>query len=174
MAVSERLMMNTFFSNTSIGSFRNIWPKSDPRRVQVSCKHLKERDLQQKQPSRSVLKICSKFTGEHPYRSAISIKLLHLFLRTDLYSCFWTSVKGAISGLIHFSAAKTPLKMMKNSFYFTKKVLFFLKLFKFLSWLFGHVAKQLDKKDKVNFKFYDVTAWLTNYCNTHIAQYLEK
>ena len=26
----------------------------------------------------------------------------------------------------------------------------------------------------VNFKFYDVTAWLTNNCNTHIAQYLEK
>ena len=28
--------------------------------------------------------------------------------------------------------------------------------------------------DKVNFKIYDVTAWLTNNCNTHIAQYLEK
>ena len=27
---------------------------------------------------------------------------------------------------------------------------------------------------KVNFKFYDVTAWLTNNCNTHIAQRLEK
>ena len=25
---------------------------------------------------KGVLKICSKFTGEHPYRSAISIKLL--------------------------------------------------------------------------------------------------
>ena len=25
-----------------------------------------------------------------------------------------------------------------------------------------------------NFKFYDVTAWLTNNCNTHIAQYVEK
>ena len=29
------------------------------------------------------------------------------------------------------------------------------------------------KKDKVNFKFYDVTAWLANNCNTHIVQYLE-
>ena len=27
---------------------------------------------------------------------------------------------------------------------------------------------------KVNFKMYDVTAWLKNNCNTHIAQYLEK
>ena len=25
--------------------------------------------------------------------------------------------------------------------------------------------------DKVSFKFYDVTTWLTNSCNTHIAQY---
>ena len=30
----------------------------------------------QKQPSMVVLKICSKFTEEHPYRSVISIKLL--------------------------------------------------------------------------------------------------
>ena len=64
--------------------------------------------------------------------------------------------------------------MMKNAFYFTSKALFVLKIFKFLSWLFGHVAKRLDEKDKVNFKFYDVRAWLTNNCNTHIAQYLEK
>ena len=63
---------------------------------------------------------------------------------------------------------------MKNAFYFNSKALFVLKVFKFLSWLFGHAAKRLDKKDKVNFKFYDVTAWLTNNCNTRIAQYLEK
>ena len=29
---------------------------------------------------------------------------------------------------------------------------------------FGHVAKWLNYKDQVNFKFYDVTAWLTNNC----------
>ena len=54
--------------------------------------------------------------------------------------------------------------------------LFFLvlKIFKFLSSLFGHIAERLDKKDKINFKFYDVTAWLSNNCNTHIAQYLKK
>ena len=64
--------------------------------------------------------------------------------------------------------------MMKNAFYLTSNALFILNIFKFLSWLFGHVAKRLDKKDEINFKFYDVTAWLTNNCNTHIAQYLEK
>ena len=50
--------------------------------------------------------------------------------------------------------------MMENAFYFTSKALFVLKIFKFFSSHFGHVAKQLDKKkDKVNnFKCYDVTA----------------
>ena len=71
-------------------------------------------------------------------------------------------------------AAESPLKIMKNTFHFTSKFLFVLKIFKFLSWLFGHVAKQLDKKDTINFKFYDVTARIANKCNTHIVQYLEK
>ena len=32
-------------------------------------------------------------------------------------------------------------KMMKNAFYLLLKALFVLKIFKFLSWLFGHVEK---------------------------------
>ena len=39
--------------------------------------------------------------------------------------------------------------------------------------MFCHVAKRLDKKDKFNDKFCDVTAWLTNNSNTHITQHLE-
>ena len=77
--------------------------------------------------------------------------------------------KGALSGLRQFLATENPLKMMKSAFYFTSKALFILKVFKFLFLLFGHVAKRLDKKDKVNFQFCDNTAWLTNNCNTHIA-----
>ena len=34
--------------------------------------------------------------------------------------------KGALSGLRQFLAAKNPLKMMKNAFYFTLKALFVL------------------------------------------------
>ena len=55
-----------------------------------------------------------------------------------------------------------------------KKALFVFKIVKFLSWIFGHVSKRLDKKNKVNFKLDDVTAWLTNNCDTHIAQHFEK
>ena len=36
------------------------------------------------------------------------------------------------------------------------------------------VPKRLDRKGKFNFKFYDVTGWRTNNCNSHIAQYLKK
>ena len=36
---------------------------------------------------------------------------------------------------------ESPFKMMKNAFYFILNALFVLKIFKFLSWLFGHVNK---------------------------------
>ena len=32
------------------------------------------------------------------------------------------------------------------------------------------MQKQLESKDKVSLKLYDVTAWLTNNCNVHIGQ----
>ena len=55
-----------------------------------------------------------------------------------------------------------PLKVVKNAFYFASKALFVLKvIFKFFSWHFGHVAKWFNKRCKIDFKFYDVTAWLT-------------
>ena len=64
--------------------------------------------------------------------------------------------------------SESILKIKKIAFYFILKALFVLKIFRFLFWLFGHVVKRLDKKDKVNFKFYDIRAWLTgNNCNTH-------
>ena len=61
--------------------------------------------------------------------------------------------KGALEGLIQLLATESSLKMMKNAFYFKLEVLFVLR---------------------VNFKIYDVTTWLTNYCNTHIDLYLIK
>ena len=66
-----------------------------------------------------------------------------------------------------------PLKLMENVFYFTLKALFAFKIFKFLSWLFGYVGRQPDKKVKVNFKISDVTTWETNNCNKHIIQHLK-
>ena len=75
-------------------------------------------------------------------------------------------LKSGLSGLGQFLAAESLLKLMKN--------VTFLKIFKFLSCLFGHVEKQLYQKYKVNFKIYDVTIWEKHNCNTRIAQYLKE
>ena len=45
--------------------------------------------------------------------------------------CF--CIKGALSGLREFLATESPLKMMKNAFYFTSIALSVLKIFKFFS-----------------------------------------
>ena len=85
---------------------------------------------------------------------------LHFPLIGPVTYLFKVGIKGALSGLRQLLVAENPLKMMKNAFNFTSKALFVLKVFKFLSCLFGHVAKLFGhKKDKVNFKFYDVTDW---------------
>ena len=44
---------------------------------------------------------------------------------------YWT--KGAISGLRQVLAIESPLKMMKNAFYFTSRALFVLNISKFFS-----------------------------------------
>ena len=56
---------------------------------------------------------------------------------------------------------ESPLKLIKNAFYFMLKAVFVLKIISFLSSLFGYVEKRLDKKVKVNFKMYDVTELIT-------------
>ena len=43
--------------------------------------------------------------------------------------------------IIRSETTETPLKMMKNAFYFTLKTLFVLKIFKFLSSLLSHAEK---------------------------------
>ena len=49
------------------------------------------------------------------------------------------------------------LKLMKNSFYFILKALFVLKIFKFLSWHFGHVEEtawwNMERKIRLFSKF---------------------
>ena len=53
-------------------------------------------------------------------------------------------IKGALSSLWQLLAAEIHFKMMKNAFYFTLKALLALQKFKYLSWIFSPVKKQLD------------------------------
>ena len=50
-----------------------------------------------------------------------------------LFACGDIELKDALSGLRQFLVTESPLAMMKNAFYLTSKVLFVLKIFKFLS-----------------------------------------
>ena len=45
---------------------------------------------------------------------------------------------------------------MKKAFYFTLKFIAKFKIFKILSWRFGHVGKGLERKRSLYLKFYDV------------------
>ena len=59
---------------------------------------------------------------------------------------------------------------MKNAFYFVLRALLVLKHLNFCPDFLGMFKKRLDYK--INFEFYDVTAWSTMNYNTHIVQYL--
>ena len=61
--------------------------------------------------------------------------LKNLSLMSFIFFYFLYYSKGALSCLRQCLATESPLKMMKNTIYFTLKALFVLKIFKFLSWL---------------------------------------
>ena len=82
-------------------------------------------------------------------------------------------LKGVLLGLRQFLSIENALKMTRNAFCFTLKALFVLKLFRFLSWRFGHIKKRLDWKGQVNFEIYDITSEANN-SNTHTTQCLKK
>ena len=56
---------------------------------------------------------------------------------------FSVNFKGALSCPRQFLATETPLKKMKNAFYYTSEALFVLKILNFLCWLFGQNLKKL-------------------------------
>ena len=74
-------------------------------------------------------------------------------------------LKGPLSSLTQFLTTESFLEMMKNAFYFMLEAYFVPKVFKILSFLFGHVGKRLDEKAMFNFKVYDVTDWIINNYN---------
>ena len=101
----------------------------------------------------------------------ISLTYIVLYKKTTKFKFRNSYLQGPLSGLRQFLTIESPLKMMKNTFYFMLKVLFVLEISTFLSWIFGYVEKRLDKKVMVNFKIYDVTNWTTYNHNTHSTNF---
>ena len=69
--------------------------------------------------------------------ATISMATLQQSVQFLVSNCFLklgnSIFKGILSGLRQFLATESPLKMMKNVFYFISKALFVLKIFKFFS-----------------------------------------
>ena len=96
-----------------------------------------------------------KLVSNYRYEPKFYYSLLLFFLLSfaSLWHFSYMSLPSLLSdGLIFFGLSpskkiciicftESPLKMMKNAFYFILKALFVLKIFKFLLWLFGHVEK---------------------------------
>ena len=96
------------------------------------------------------------------------------FLTKTQNFCKNRNMKGALSGLRQFLATESPFSYkIMISFISPQKLFSFSRYWRFcLDFLYIY-PKDFIKKIKVNFRFYDVTAWLRNNCNTHIAQYFE-
>ena len=75
--------------------------------------------------------------------------------------CYKTLLKAHPEVWDNFWQLKYLQKWWKIFIISPQKLFSFSTYLGFLCWLFDHVAKQLDKKDKINLKFYDVKAWLT-------------
>ena len=58
---------------------------------------------------------------------------------------------------------------MKNAFYVILKALFVLKILNFCLVFLSFRKSSLIRKIKANFEIYDVTFWLTNNYDAHIA-----
>ena len=107
----------------------------------------------------SILQVDLILCEKRSKKPQLTTLLEKTFARRSFCGISVQTVKGTLSDLEHFLTTKSPLKLMENAFYFTWKALFVLKIFKPLSWLYGHVEKRLDWKGKVNFKIYGVTIW---------------
>ena len=59
--------------------------------------------------------------------------------------------------IVFINFNQSPLKLMKNAFYFMLITLFVVEIFAFLFCYFGYVGKLIDKKAMVNFKVFEVT-----------------
>ena len=99
--------------------------------------------------------------------------LCHLIYRFDRFLETWfhwvlsvlianNKFKGALSYLRQFLATESPLKMMKNAFYFTLKVPLVLKLIIILFWLYSHVKNGLIKKLRL------ISKWRQNLVNKQL------
>ena len=99
LSLLQNVQEQLFLQNTSAGCF--CYKKTSGKTIFLSLEQIFRSSHPKLFLGNGVLKICKKFTGEHPCRSAIShfgmgallqiccIFSKHLFLKTPLGGCFW-------------------------------------------------------------------------------------
>ena len=129
------LFFSSKCSKWDFQDFENVWKQHEIHKSSL-LSSLKNKQQRQKHHTYNVLILSLLLV-------IIMVKLLKVFKvglspsKTLLYLLQWK-----------------PFEIYLNAFYFKLKTLLVLKIFKFLCWLFSHVKKRLDKKDKFNFKIY--------------------
>ena len=78
----------------------------------------------------------------------MSNRLFSVYLMNQIFQAS-VPFKGALSDMRQFLATESPSHMIKNAFHFTLKVIFVLKISKFLIWLFGHVPANIRLDEDV-------------------------
>ena len=78
--------------------------------------------------------------------SIFILNIEYWFQITDSFIFVKVGISPSKKTFISFD--ETPLKLVKNAFYFILKDISVVKIFKFLSWLFGHVEKAAWLKEK--------------------------
>ena len=95
--------------------------------------------------------LCLLFAEIYFFRNVFLV-FLSLLLYLNVNFCTWFRFMPAAIVKARPSPSKrncvvcfieNPLKMIKNAFYFMLKASFILKVFKFLSWRFGHAEKMV-------------------------------
>ena len=105
------------------------------------------------------------------------IQSLGLFIFILMFESLQKQIKVGISPSkknCFISFSEDPLQMMNMLLNPSSKLFLFSRYLNFCLDFLVKQKKQLDQKDEVNFKMYDVTNWLTNNYNKHIAQNLMK
>ena len=103
--------------------------------------------------------------GEHRERTPVTFLATYIYIFQnkirDICELYIKSILKSDPHLKNYliSINESPLKLMVNVFYFILTS-FVFKISKFLSWL-DHIEKTAWLKDKIIFKIYNVTAWLT-------------
>ena len=108
-----------------------VQPALVPKRPFSTHEDLKEIKIRSSRPEvflgESVLKICSKFTGGHPYRSAISIKLLGVLKGLVTHNDI-LKIHRTITIKIYFqNILKSFLKYFRNKHFSKQKSRLFFK-----------------------------------------------